>query len=197
LYAHSLALPHRLCFCPGEIFTALRRTLTRVLMFEINLLWPNYGLSRTIEIYCTQHLYQQNSFAVKSVVHSGMAFLPGRPLELECIRDARDVRGMVPSDVLSHDFISVTVAAMHLTLYVAALKSEPGDCRTSHKSSKNWSSSVYRCYIWKTPFDKLGFDYKLMKIENHGDSTALVQGPGPRRSTASELQLLCSLARGV
>jgi hypothetical protein len=85
-------------------------------MFEINLLWPNYGLSRTIEICCTQHLYQQNSFVVKSVVHSGMTFLPGRPLELERIRGARDVRRMVPGDVLSHNFISVTVATMHLTL---------------------------------------------------------------------------------
>jgi hypothetical protein len=90
-------------------------------MLETNLLWPDYSLSRTIEICCTQHLYQQNSFAVKSVVHSGMTFLPGRPLEPECIRGAQDVRRMVPSDLLLHNFISVTVATMHLTLHVAAL----------------------------------------------------------------------------
>jgi hypothetical protein len=88
---------------------------------------------------------------------------------------------MVPSDVLSRNFISVTVAIMHLPLYVAAPTSEQGDFRTSHKSSKNWSSPVHRCYIWKTPFDKLGFDYKLIQIENDGDSTALVQGSGQSR----------------
>jgi hypothetical protein len=166
-------------------------------MLETNLLWPDYSLSRTIEICCTQHLYQQNSFAVKSVVHSGITFLPGRPLEPECIRGAQDVRRMVPSDVLFHNFISVAVATMHLTLYVAALTSERGDSRTTHKSSKNWSSSVYRCYIWKTRSDKLGFDCKLMQIENDGDSTALVKGSGQSRSITNEPQLLCSVAGGV
>jgi hypothetical protein len=114
LYAHSLALPHRLCFvlarcsqrCDGQ-------SQKYCLMFEINLLWNSYGLSQTIETCSTQHLYQKNSFAVQSVVHSGnvMAFLPGRPLKLECIRGAQDIRRMVPSHILSHEFISVTVAS--------------------------------------------------------------------------------------
>ena len=112
LYAHSLALPHRLCFilarcsqrCDGH-------SQKYCLMFEINLLCNSYGLSQTIETCSTQHLYQKNSFAVKSVVHSGMTFLPGRPLKLECICGARDVRTMVPSHILSHELISVTVAS--------------------------------------------------------------------------------------
>jgi hypothetical protein len=130
LYAHSLALPLTLCFVLAGYLKRCNGHLQEYcLMFEINLLWPSYGSSsRMTETCFTQHLYQQNSFAVKTVVHSGMAFLPGRLLNFECKRGARGVRRMALSHVLSFDRTPVILAFVQLPLYLAALTSERGDC---------------------------------------------------------------------
>lgn len=189
LYAHSLALPARCSQrCDGH-------SQKHCLMLEINLLWNSYGLSQTIETCSTQHLYQKNSFAVKSVVHSGMTFLPGRPLTKTRMHTwrSRCSKNGPKSYTFSWTYISNRIER-HLPFYVAALTIERGDFRTGHKSSNNWSSSVYLCYIWKTLSNKVGFKYRLLQIEKHRDSTALVRGAGLRRSTASGLHLLCSVA---